>query len=648
MDLKKLIEEKNIISFDIFDTLIKRNVNNPTDVFILTEEIYNSKNNTKIYKFIQDRIYAEKQARLLSNLGEISLDDIYAVLSKRYNKEQCIKLQKIEQKVELEICVGNKDIISYFNYAKKLKKKIILTSDMHLSKELIETILNKNGVYGYQKIYISSEVKLRKYDGKLFSHVVEDNKCGYKDMLHIGDNIISDVKMARNLGIQTFHIKESGEGTLKRKVSNRIHRNFIKKNIYENFINNFINNNYIQYKDKKYDKFYYFGYKFLGPLLYGFLDKIHNESRKKKLEHLYFFSRDGYLLKEAYDNYFSCNDKLSSTYLFVSRKALLLPSIKREDSLINIVNKLGMKNKMTVKEFLTRISNNIDIFKELVIKNNYSLDSVIDFEKDLEKTNKFYSDIKNIVFDNIENQRELLIGYLEQEDIRSYKNVGIMDLGWRGSLQFSLDEILKEDGINTKTYGFYLGLNEKFLEFEKLGMLAEGYLFMPNDIDIRHRITGGLGVVELLFSAQHGSVLGYKKAKNEKIEAMFDEIEYSNSEQLKIKIIQDGALAFIKDFSKVNINLKLDMPLDILTNNILQFISNPKLDDVNLLGNFTFYNFNKIYLANPQSLYQYVIHPNVFIQDFNNSTWKIGFMKKLLKIRLPYFNIYKLLKVKFT
>ena len=65
------ILDYDIISFDIFDTLIKRDINKPTDVFELIEEKYNIKN----YKNM--RIKAEKTARDNSNCEEVTLDEIY-------------------------------------------------------------------------------------------------------------------------------------------------------------------------------------------------------------------------------------------------------------------------------------------------------------------------------------------------------------------------------------------------------------------------------------------------------------------------------------------------------------------------------------------------------------------------------------------
>lgn len=47
--------------------------------------------------------------------------------------------------------------------------------------------------------------------------------------------------------------------------------------------------------------------------------------------------------------------------------------------------------------------------------------------------------------------------------------------------------------------------------------------------------------------------------------------------------------------------------------------------------------------ADPKSIIGYILHPKNFFYDFSNSNWKIAFLKKMLHINLPYYNIFKIL-----
>ncbi|EFN9091658.1 hypothetical protein D6P05_27130, partial [Escherichia coli] len=96
--------------------------------------------------------------------------------------------------------------IDIFEHAKKLDKKIVLTSDMYLKSDVIEVILQKNKITGYDKIYLSSEIGLKKKTGDLFKYVINDNRVNNNEILHIGDNIEGDVRVPSGMGINTYHI----------------------------------------------------------------------------------------------------------------------------------------------------------------------------------------------------------------------------------------------------------------------------------------------------------------------------------------------------------------------------------------------------------------------------------------------------------
>ena len=62
--IKKIIDKYEIISFDIFDTLIKRNVIDPVDIFKIVQERFNKKHiNEMITDFFEKRVGTEKNMR---------------------------------------------------------------------------------------------------------------------------------------------------------------------------------------------------------------------------------------------------------------------------------------------------------------------------------------------------------------------------------------------------------------------------------------------------------------------------------------------------------------------------------------------------------------------------------------------------------
>lgn len=201
--LKFLIKKNNIITFDIFDTLIERNVDNPSDVFFITGQKVLGSDKAEMFK--NDRKNAEKKARSIKETHEVTLDEIYMCFDKTYNPF-LKRLKDTEIATEMEVCYPKKDMIDVLNYACKYRKDILLISDMYLSQTVIKSILDKCKIKGYSQIYISNEYGVNKISGKLFSIVIEEKKLDSHKILHIGDSIKADFIGARKAGIHSYLI----------------------------------------------------------------------------------------------------------------------------------------------------------------------------------------------------------------------------------------------------------------------------------------------------------------------------------------------------------------------------------------------------------------------------------------------------------
>lgn len=198
-------KEIKIVSFDIFDTLIVRNVSIPETVFELVKNRYNEEHSEcKLPDhFSKLRIAAERNTRKKAGIREITLEEIYSNLDE-INDCQKKEVSRIEIELECAICQPNYEMQFFF---KKLVEKdipIIIISDMYLSREIIGRILKKCGYSGYKKLYVSSEIGDTKASGILFEKVMDDMQIRGEELLHIGDNIRGDYWNPKRKGIKTF------------------------------------------------------------------------------------------------------------------------------------------------------------------------------------------------------------------------------------------------------------------------------------------------------------------------------------------------------------------------------------------------------------------------------------------------------------
>ena len=138
------IYKYEVISFDLYDTLISRIVGKPSNIFRIIGERFNIQN------FSEIRINAEKQCREKSNNEEITLNDIYVVMSKIIN----INLNAVclfERELERNLTKINKNGYDFYKYCFEKNKKIIIVSDMYLPLADIVFILRKHKIQ-YNKL----------------------------------------------------------------------------------------------------------------------------------------------------------------------------------------------------------------------------------------------------------------------------------------------------------------------------------------------------------------------------------------------------------------------------------------------------------------------------------------------------------------
>ena len=157
-NILKKIEKYDAVCFDIYDTLIKRNIKKPTDVFDLIEQEYNKNFEISIKNFKQLRINAEKDARKNCVDEEITIDYIYDNL-KAFGTNEKKELMNLEIKIEKKIAMKNNAIYPIYKKCLDLHKKIFVISDMYLPLEVIKEILYSAGYTKFDKIYLSSVEK---------------------------------------------------------------------------------------------------------------------------------------------------------------------------------------------------------------------------------------------------------------------------------------------------------------------------------------------------------------------------------------------------------------------------------------------------------------------------------------------------------
>jgi predicted HAD superfamily hydrolase len=592
----KNLDNYDLISFDIFDTLLLRGVSQPSEIFqvVWDKAKTNDINLCDIssHEFMKIRIEMERRARNKSINKEITLEDIYKefpdILVK--NKNDLLELELIAEK---EYCYVNFEIYQLIISLKNSGKFIALLSDMYLSSIQIAELLSACGIdlKYIDTVIVSSEEKLTKQSGELYQKLLDKFFQIPRDkVMHMGDNFISDYKQALSNGIHAMHYDVIPERINSIYDYERIRHNTPQKEILS--LRKLVaasNLNLANYDPSQKNAFEV-GASIIGPFLTSYISWVCDQLGKLKIDRIYPFMREGYLLgellkRESVDR----SMKLKVKPIYISRKVTYLPSIEKVNR-EEIENMIGARN-LTLGEAIDLIGlervdfTDFQAYLEVKIKDSHKItfgdenlkEAIInEFLKpqNIEKSERY-----------IKEQRFLLNTYLKQE-IENLQEIATIDIGFFGRIQMWMEKSLNIEHIPHKMKHYLaIGITgDKLYE----GMNMEGYYGTLSEnsdlIQVIHRTTD---IIEKLISVAEGSTVGYLQEEDRIIPKKSEELR--NKEYLDI--VFEGILtyqAYWFKFRKLKPNLA-DMSLKKRREMLMllhRLIDMPRLEEVSLLKDF--------------------------------------------------------------
>lgn len=337
---KCLIDSHNVVFFDVFDTLITRDCSKPTDVFELVEQTYNKAvKDSHLCNFCRMRQEAEK--RSARTVTAPNLDEIYDHLS--LDAFQKIKLKDIEIDIERKLSVKKYTGYALYQYAKQQGKQIIAVSDMYLGSGIIREMLSAVG-YSIDSVIVSCDYRAEKFNGKLFQIALDNISVSKNDIIHFGDNPVSDIIGAMRAGIDCLWIPA------------RKNLSYFKKSgdsFADNYLLPFVANRVPLIENKTTA----LGYETCGPMIVGFCQWLHQKLHDGHFNKALFCARD---MLQTYQIYLEMypEDKDLACYFYASRKSLqpAYEAVLRKDTsseslmqlnnLRDYINQLDCKGKV--------------------------------------------------------------------------------------------------------------------------------------------------------------------------------------------------------------------------------------------------------------------------------------------------------------
>lgn len=635
------LEQADIISFDVFDTLVTRACSNPELVFDLVERRHNARcPQNAIHGFKEARMAAESAARSLSNRQEPNLSEIYGQFDGEY-ASAAAELLELEIDSELSLCSRNDEMKAVYDRALSLGKHVIITSDMYLSANDIARILANCGYSGYEKIYVSSEQGVTKRGGKLFSQILNDTNVPADKMLHIGDHPLSDYIVPKKQGIRSFLYRRRNLQPTKLFRST----SFTRKNedaLARDILGQLVHDGLSEHSD---DVRNWMGYAVLGPLLVGFATWLQTAYIFYDQPPLWFLSREGHLIMQAWHILYGT--KANARYLSISRAAAcksVAAKAQNYEELFSIMACLlgGCK---TVGEFLriAGVESNFDDAAE------YGLDPLApltDADQDA-----LFAYVQNHCHAYYAQQHEYLSAYLKQnienDPLSSDKRPPalICDIGWSGTMQSMLQHMMPSNEL----IGLYLGVSDFFDTLTDLGnrivLDRRGYWCKAEEWKTRGQVIRFTNsALETLFLNSEGTTIGYE-LHNDNVVPVKDTSDQPFENARSIDMLHKSALAFVSRCSESNVpELLGTINSETAMLPYLNTVVRPKTQALEFYSHFRFVDGIKSSTLLPShNLAYYLTHPKDAFEEFSLNNSKIIWLKGVFKLPLPYYELLRFL-----
>lgn len=447
----------NLASFDIFDTTLIRRCGYADIIFRqLARRLYPDNEILQDAFILWRNCFAEKNAKKKNIFKDVSLSEIYEGIGSEfteiYSAEQ---IADYEKTIEAENLVANPKVKEIIKEKRQEGYSIVFISDMYLDSNFLRSILlREQCAADSDKIFVSCEHNARKDTGLLYKKIKKELNPSI--WIHYGDNVYSDIRMARKNGIKSIRIdtsfspiervmEKNGEWTRKNEFRILIGISRFQRLIHGNSPESVLAADCV------------------APAFLPYVMYILQKAKLQGIEKLFFLSRDGYILMRAAKAMSGAFKDIELKYLFVSRRSLALPFLTYECDVkdyLSIIDSHSIIHR-SVDSLLKQLGTDRLELKTFGINFLYKKINNKESEQDfLEKI--FNSSFTPVLRDRAIEAEKILVEYFKQEGLMDGCKCAAVDVGWLGTSRLMINRILRRHGARDLDF-FYFGIRTDVL-----------------------------------------------------------------------------------------------------------------------------------------------------------------------------------------
>ncbi|GAP95137.1 HAD family hydrolase [Leptolyngbya sp. NIES-2104] len=642
-----------VYSFDIFDTVLTRKVGDPQTVFQRCGDRAIDRGLLQVSSsvFQAARVAAESRARTIYN-AEVTLTEIYSELRNSLNLsgDQTQQLLKLELEIEAELIISVPRAKEWIEQTRQIASTIVFTSDMYLPKAFLVEQLKRYRLWQeHDRLYVSGEVRKSKSTGELFQVVLSDLKLHPEQLIHTGNNYHADVQAAKAMKVATVFKPDANLNRFEQILQDQSASTDGESPLWAGAsrcarLAHPASSNHSQTVREV-------AAGIAAPAIVAYVAWILQSAQQEGLERLYFLARDGeILLKVARLLAPQINPTIELRYLYASRQALRLPAMTEiNETVLDWI--FEPSTILTIEAIWLRVGLQPEDFEPVLTSWGFGRST---WQRNLsvaerEQMRSHFSSCQEIITaisKSAQRERAILHDYLTQEGVLSTQRCGMVDLGWRGSLQAALEKVLQPITSHFPTW-YYFG----FLKTTPLQGKSYGFFFDHLNQSGFYSITHcAIPMMEIFCAGTHGTTLSYQRMIDQSISPRLKEHTNTIVNDWGLPVLQEAVLDFTRALIESNVELSNPkLYREAIAASFTAFWYHPSKAEMTVLGSFPFFDEpNEQYYtpwASPVRLidvFQFAIgHRSDYLPMSSWQTVSMAQSSGLVKFLLPIVRFFR-------
>jgi FMN phosphatase YigB (HAD superfamily) len=552
--IRCVADDFDLFSFDIFDTLLIRRVHDPDclkqAVACYISRLASAKGHAwsegKVQR-LRDKVEAMHRRRTALEYVDREacypqfMTDVLRIIFKTDEIGELLeRVTAYELDIESAFLVARKEWPGLLEALESAGKTLIAVSDMYLPASHLETLLDRSGLLGsLDAVFSSADTFQAKASGAAWPLIQKQMQVDPARWLHVGDNPVSDGRRAADFGLRAFVLCDTSE-----KYRHLLSREYARMADDRLYWRGRLAQQWmlpLESENASVSPLFADGYTFLGPLLCAFIHHIAERCIKHNVKRIYFFSREGELLKSIWERitpvlFAGCNRLPKASYLYVSRLALATPSCAKKGlTLENAQIAFLPATNRNFSDLCQTFGLNVERLKPFLAEYGLTEETPLShwqpgwcrqyvdrFRRLLEEGEDFQNEVRL----QAEASNQALQRYLESEHFFDDEDVAVVDIGWLGTIQRFLFDAIAHRSDAPRLHGHLMASSGGYpFPYHDRNRL-EGFMF-----DMRHFDFAGSLVLyahdlfEETTRAHHAGLICYRLNKENGFSLVFKDAE---------------------------------------------------------------------------------------------------------------------------